>query len=49
MQHYSGASTLNKLYTKLYLLKQAYKEPVGVFLQKKYLLTLRLLRQATEH
>ncbi|XP_033218076.1 activity-regulated cytoskeleton associated protein 1-like [Belonocnema kinseyi] len=47
-QHYAGVSTLNKLQIKLYANKQEDKEAVGVFLQKKYLLALRMLPTASE-
>lgn len=48
MQHFAGITALNKLQVKLYATKQVEKEATGVFLQKKYLLALRLLPQATE-
>ena len=47
-QHYAGTCTLNKLHVKLYASKQDEKKLVGVFLQKKYLLALRHLLQASE-
>ncbi|XP_033222484.1 activity-regulated cytoskeleton associated protein 1-like [Belonocnema kinseyi] len=47
-QHFAGVSALNKLHIKLYSTKQEEKEAVGIFLQKKYLLALRLLPQATD-
>lgn len=48
IQHFAGISALNKLHIKLYATKQEEKEAVGIFLQKKYLLALRLLPQAPE-
>lgn len=48
-QHFAGASAVNKLHIKLYSAKQDEKEAVGVFLQRKYLLALRLLPQASEN
>lgn len=44
----TGISALNKLHIKLYAIKQEEKEAVGVFLQRKYLLAMRLRPQATE-
>ena len=48
IQHFAGNSALNKLHVKLYAVKQGDRDPVGVFLQRKYLLALRLLPEATE-
>lgn len=47
-QQFAGVSALAKLHVKLYAAKQEEKETVGVFLQKKYLLALRILPTATE-
>lgn len=47
-QHFAGVVALNKLQIKLYAAKQEEKEAVGVFLQKKYLLALRMLPSADE-
>lgn len=47
-QHFAGVSALNKLHVKLYANKQEEKEAVGVFLQRKYLLALRLLPTTPE-
>ncbi|XP_033225995.1 activity-regulated cytoskeleton-associated protein-like [Belonocnema kinseyi] len=47
-QHFAGVSARNKLHIKLYANKQEEKEAVGVFLQKKYLLALRMLPTASE-
>lgn len=47
-QHFAGVAALNKLQIKLYAAKQEEKEAVGVFLQKKYLLALRMLPTADE-
>lgn len=48
IQNFSGVSALNKIHIKIYAVKQKEKEAVRVFLQRKYLLALRLLPQATE-
>ncbi|XP_033229286.1 activity-regulated cytoskeleton-associated protein-like [Belonocnema kinseyi] len=47
-QHSAGVATLNKLHIKLYSTKQEEREATGIFLQKKYLLALRLLPLAPE-
>ncbi|XP_033213829.1 activity-regulated cytoskeleton-associated protein-like [Belonocnema kinseyi] len=47
-QHFAGVSALNKLHIKLYSTKQEEREATGIFLQKKYLLALRLLPLAPE-
>ena len=48
IQHYAGKTTLMRLQAKLYSSKQSEKEPVGIFLQQKYLLALRLRPEAPE-
>ena len=47
-QRYAGTSAINRLQVKLYAVKQNDKEQVGVFLQRKYKLALRLLPDAPE-
>ena len=48
IQYYAGNTTLMRLQAKLYSSKQSEKEPVGIFLQQKYLLALRLRPEAPE-
>lgn len=48
IHHFAEVSMFEKLNIKLYAVKQEEKEAPGVFLQKKHLLALRLLPQATE-
>ena len=45
---FAGTSTILRLRTQLYSTKQLEKEPVGLFLQKKYLLAKRLRPGDTE-
>lgn len=46
IQNFVGVSVHNKLHIQLYAAKQGDKEDAGLFLQKKYLVTIRLLPQA---
>ena len=48
IQRFAGTTTIMRLHAKLYSSKQQEKESVGVFLQQKYLLALRLQPEMPE-